>query len=162
MGNAKLEALANPQPRRTERWSVRRRCCWQPKESPTPPLPPSWGCRPRVWCCGEERFAGERLAKFAQVRKGRGRKPDTPRQRSTRSCGLPRSQSPRARRTGAAGRWPRRRGSRPPRCSGSGEPGPETSPGRDVQALQRQTLRRETGRRGRALPEPPGAPRGAH
>ena len=63
------------------------------------------GVSPTSVVCWRERFATDGLAKFAQVRKGRGRKPSIPARKDRRDRPAhPGRQSPRARRTGAAGR----------------------------------------------------------
>ena len=68
-----------------------------------------------------ERFAEDGLKDFSGVRPGRGRKPSIPagEGRGDRARDVARD-ARRVRRTGAVGRWPRRRGVARRRCSGSG------------------------------------------
>ena len=64
--------------------------------------------------------------------------------------------SRRAKPIGAAGPWPRLPGCRNRLCSRLVGAGPQTAPGRDVQAVQRSELRGEAGRCRRALSESAG------
>ena len=71
----------------------------------------------RTW---RARHATDGLAQFAAMRPGRGRKPSIPPEKVAAIVEATLHTKPKGRRTGAAARWPRRRGSARRPCSGSG------------------------------------------
>ena len=66
------------------------------------------------------RLALEGLAKFGQVREGRGRKPVLSAVKVEEIVRLDMHEKPSGQRIGAVVQWPKRSGSVLPRCSGSG------------------------------------------